>query len=144
MSAPDFELSLIEIPFPVPAAGAPLPFGGPGPDDRIVVWPEEYHLPEPEAEEEASWGWKLVSAIANFHPIFGRQKNLIEGLVGSDLITGEGLANWERALNIAAAIPVPHDGGKVVHVIHTIHTLVDAVHVAHHAKHLGEVIVEDH
>jgi putative toxin of predicted polymorphic toxin system len=148
MSATDFELPPVELPFALPAVGPPLPFGAAGADDGGVEWAVEYQPPAPEPhdeEHEASWGVKLFSALMNFHPIFGRTKTLIEGLAGEDLFTGEDLAAWEQALDIAVVIPVPEaEGSEVVHVLHLIHTAVDVVQTAHHAHHLGKVIVEEH
>jgi hypothetical protein len=148
MSATDFELPAVELPFTVPAAGPPLPFGAASADDGGVEWAVEYKPPVPEPHEEeheASWGWRLASAVTNLMPGIGPVKGVVEALLGEDIMTSEGLALWERALNIAVIIPVPEveEASEAIIVIKEIHEFVELVHKAHHTLKLTEVIVDE-
>jgi RHS repeat-associated protein len=57
--------------------------------------------------ETGKW-WEIfkvgVSAALDFVPIIGNAKGLIEAVTGRDLITGDKLAPWERALAVAGPL----------------------------------------
>ena len=46
----------------------------------------------------------IASMMLDFVPFLGQLKTLVEGIIGKDLITGEKLPDWQRALNILLAI----------------------------------------
>jgi hypothetical protein len=55
------------------------------------------------------------SLFLDFFPVIGTIKGAIEAITGRDLITGDELPNWARALGAAAAaIPAARAGWKLV------------------------------
>ena len=138
MSAPEFELPAVEAPFEVPHLDPQKPSGDPVAEDGGVLIPpaagadaKPTYIPQAVLEADA----KLASAIVNLVPGIGTVKGVIEGFTGKDLITGDEKAGWERALNLAAALPVAEEaveeGALVVKVIEGIHHVHEIVHVAH-------------
>ncbi|WP_435924041.1 RHS repeat-associated core domain-containing protein [Paenibacillus sp. DYY-L-2] len=68
--------------------------------------------------EKGKW-WEVfktgVSMALDFVPIIGNAKGIIEAVTGRDLITGEKLAAWERALAIAGPLgKTVRNGAKVL------------------------------
>lgn len=56
---------------------------------------------------EAAFGLSLLAALSlvlDFVPVVGTAKGLIEGVIGRDLLTGQELAPWERALGVLPLI----------------------------------------
>src|SRR5688572_10573441 len=111
MSAPDWELPEVSLPFEV---GDMDPTSvhddgtGAGPHDAgILLYPQAGTDGEPRwvSEEEIRQSLQelkahvvgIISAGLNFTPGIGKLKNVIEAFVGHDLLTGHHLAWWERA-----------------------------------------------
>ena len=68
------------------------------------------------AASEAAFGLTLLaglSLIIDFIPVVGDGKGLIEAYTGRDLLTGEELADWERAIGVIGLIP----GGDLLRLV---------------------------
>jgi hypothetical protein len=112
MSDPDWELPPVELPFEVADLDAIHP-GGPlsglSPDDRGF-----FVMPEAGVDQPAQWvsgqevaeanhdAQVIVSNLINLIPEVGTAKGVVEAFRGKDLITGDELSWWERALDLAA------------------------------------------
>ena len=60
------------------------------------------------AASEAAFGLTLLaglSLVIDFIPVVGDAKGLVEAATGRDLLTGEELADWERAVGLIGLIP---------------------------------------
>lgn len=77
----------------------------------------------------------LASTLMNLIPYFGQLKGAVEGALGKDLVSGRNLAGWERALNLASAVPHLHGHSvmtrAVVDIGHTAHQANTLVHANH-------------
>jgi Pre-toxin TG len=142
VSAPDFELPLVELPFAVQPLDTPPP-------TQEELDAEYYKLRREQDEAER----ELQSVFLNLLPGVGSVKGLVEAFADEDLVTGRNLAWWEQALNVVSALPLIHEaatvvklvghGGtlaKVAHGAHRVHQFNKVVH-AYHAGHPIEVIV---
>lgn len=142
MSAPDFELPTVEAPFEIPHLDPQKPPGDPVAQDGGVLVPpaagadaRPTYVPQAVLEADA----KLASSILNLVPYIGQAKGAIEAFTGKDLITGDHLAWWERALDVAALIPEVEEGGAVVKVVEAIDHVHEIVHIVHVGVDIYEV-----
>lgn len=141
MGSPAWELSDVELPFPV-ASMDPKPAGDALADDAgFLVYPQAGADTLPLFVSSAEVWFdtlELVSTVMNLIPVFGQVKGVMEAAIGQDLVSGRHLADWERVLNLAAA-PLPHlhgakgmtkAVGEINHLAHTANTVVHAKHGA--------------
>lgn len=131
MGSPAWAVSEIELPFPV-ASMDPKPQGSdPLADDAgILIYPQAGAGAQPLFASSAEIHFAaldLASTLVNLVPILGVVKGAAEALVGQDFISGRKLAGWERALNLASALSLPHA------VENLRHTLSGIEHAAHEA-----------
>ena len=119
MSAPEFELPRVELPFAVGSMDPTVVHDDPGAggitDGGILIMPaagaDAHPTFVPQALLDADA--KLASALLNLVPMIGTVKGSIEAFTGDDMITGDHLAWWERALDVAAIVPTSELEGAV-------------------------------
>jgi Pre-toxin TG len=88
---------------------------------------------------EAAFGLSLLAALSlvlDFIPIVGDVKGGVEAVTGRDLVTGEELAPWERALG---AIPFLGELGALAGVAKHLDDSGDLARVGRHADDAGDV-----
>lgn len=82
---------------------------------------------------EAAFGLSLLAALSlvlDFVPFVGTAKGGIEAITGRDLLTGEELAAWERALGV---VPFLGAAGGVAAVMRRLDDIDDLAAVGRHA-----------
>jgi hypothetical protein len=87
---------------------------------------------------EATFGLTLLSGLSlvlDFVPIVGDAKGIAEAFTGRDLLTGEQLEPWERALGLIPLLPVADAARATRH----LDDLADLGGVGRHADELAEV-----
>jgi len=90
---------------------------------------------------EAAFGLSLLAALSlvlDFVPFVGTAKGAIEAFTGKDLLTGEELAPWERALGV-----LPFVGGLAA-LGAVARRLDDAADIAGGGRHLDDVPAPPH
>ena len=145
MSAPDFELPQVELPFQVQALDTPPPT-----QEELLAEYGEWWREQEEAKLE------LQSVLLDVLPGSGEVKGLVQAFAGEDLVTGRKLHWWEIGLNIVSALPLIHEGvvavkllksggalGKVAHIAHDVHKFNRVIHTTHAIKPL-DVLTEGH
>jgi hypothetical protein len=156
MGSPAWVVSEIELPFPV-ASVDPKP-GGSDPladDAGILVYPQAGAGEQPLFVSSAEIKFQaldLASTLVNLVPILGQIKGLAEGLAGQDFISGRKLAGWERALNVASALTIPHAIetwkqrlGLIEHSVHEAHGLKGALGgIGHQAHQVNTAVHVNH
>lgn len=142
MSSPTWELSEVELPFPV-ASVDPTPSGDALTDDAgFLVYPEAGADQQPlfvSTHEVWFATLELLSTVLNLIPVFGQVKGLMEAAIGEDLVSGRQLAGWERALNVAAAIPHLHGAKGVTKAVGEIGEVAHKANIGVHAWHGADV-----
>jgi hypothetical protein len=140
MGSPAWALTDIELPFEV-ASMDPKPAGNALADDAgILIYPQAGAGEQPlfvSSAEVRFLALDLASTLMNLIPVFGQVKGAIEGAIGKDLVSGRNLATWERALNLASAIPHLHGASvmtktvsEIGHLAHQANTQVHRFHAA--------------
>jgi hypothetical protein len=131
MGSPAWIVSEIELPFDVASVDPKAVGGDPLADDAgILLYPQAGAGAQPLFASSAEIHFAaldLASTLMNLVPIVGLVKGAAEALVGQDFISGRKLAGWERALNLASALSLPHA------VEHWKHALSGIEHAAHEA-----------
>lgn len=148
MSDPDFELPTVELPYEVASMdGTPVSGDIVAQDGGILIYPSA-GIDEPlqwfnndRLRERMA---EIVSSYTNLVPVIGQVKGVIEGIVGVEWLTGRDLAGWERALNLASAIPHIHGVKGVMHIAGTIGHGAHIVNRGIHQKHAGDVTRDAH
>jgi hypothetical protein len=144
VSAPEFELPLVQLPFEV----QPLDTPPPTQEELLAEYGEWWR------EQEAA-KLELNSVFLNVMPGSGEIKGLVEAFAGEDLVTGERLSWWERVLSGVSAIPLIHEGAvltklikeegalaKVAHQAHTVHKFNKVLHASHAIHPIDVLVVE--
>jgi hypothetical protein len=127
VSAPDFELPPIELPFDVQLLDTPPPTPEELEKEYLEWWKEQEH-----AKRE------LGSVALDLIPVVGEIKGLLQAFAWEDLVTGRALSWWEVGLNVVSAIPLVHEGLAAIKVLkdikqigHAAHTVIHGAHTVH-------------
>lgn len=157
MSGHDLEIEEVELPFAVASLDPTVQSADEvARDGGVLIMPAAgidtppQFIPQAVLDADAMMLKELASVALNFVPGVSNVKNLIEGISGEDLVTGEHKEAWERVLSIAAALPIPEvegewaiiNFGKMINTAHEIHELAEEVHHAEQVVHTIEVLRE--
>lgn len=131
MGSPAWAVSEIELPFDVASVDPKQGSSDPLADDAgILLYPQAGAGAQPFFASSADIYFAaldLASTLVNLVPILGLVKGAAEALAGQDFISGRKLAGWERALNLASALSLPHAVGNLKNFLNGIE------HAAHEA-----------
>lgn len=142
MGSPAWELTDIELPFPVASMDAVPGGDAVSADAGFLIYPQAGVGSEPlfvSSAEVRYAALELVSAAMNLIPYFGQIKGLVEAAAGKDLVSGRNLAAWERVLNAASAIPHLHGATGITKVVVQIGHVTHQVNIGIHVKHAVDV-----
>jgi hypothetical protein len=150
VSAPEFELPSVELPFQLPSLPAPVVPGGVEADGGVLIFPAAGADAKPDylTPEDTKAGihalLETASFLLNLVPVVGEVKMAVEAAVGITL-TGMEMAGWERGVQGASVVPLPEGhtpGLAALHKIHkgahVVNEVVHALHVAHAWEEVGE------
>jgi hypothetical protein len=138
MGSPAWEVSNVELPFPVASMDPTSGGDALAADAGFLIYPPAGGDSQPLFVSSAEVWFdlkELVSTALNFVPILGQVKGAAEAAIGQDLVSGRQLAGWERVLNVASVIPHLHGAKGIAKTIGEIGHFAHQANMVVHAKH---------